>query len=225
MSDNEWLAIDLFSGTGGFSAAFTQSRDWDVITVDNAADRDEVNPTMEADVFDLTADDFPTDDYAFVVVLAGPPCKAFSMAAAHHHLDADLTPTSDFGAMSLKLVKTTLDLINALDPDWWFVENPRAGMRRVMREASWGIGEPTGTVSYCQYGRCVMKPTDLWGEHPPMVYRFCAKGEDCHTAAPRGSHKGVDGGSTSDLDRGRVPYGLSLSILEAVERAIDERKS
>jgi len=213
------LCIDLFSGTDGFSAAFIKSREWDVISVDKRNDHDDINPTMLADVFDLTGDDFPTDDYDVTVVIASPPCKAFSLAAHGHHMTKDVQPKSDFGQESLDLIKHTIDLIRDIGPDYWFLENPRAGLRRVMRRASWGLGEPTGTVSWCQYGANRMKPTDLWGVHPPMRYRFCAKGEDCHASAPRGSNTGTVSAGT-DVDRAAIPFGLSISILDAVERAL-----
>jgi len=213
------LCIDLFSGTDGFSAAFIQSREWDVISVDNRNDHDDISPTMLADVFDLTGDDFPTDDYDVTVVLASPPCKAFSLAAHGHHMDKNVQPTSDYGRESLELMEYTIDLIRDIDPEYWFLENPRAGMRRVMREKSWGLGEPTGTVSWCQYGANRMKPTDFWGEHPEMEYRFCAKGEDCHVSAPRGSQTGTQSLS-SNMESASIPYAISFSILEAVDREI-----
>jgi hypothetical protein len=83
-----------------------------------------------------------------------------------------VSPLTDFGGESVAMVKKTISLIEDLQPDYWFLENPRAGLRRVMREKFWGLGEPTGTISWCQYGANRMKPTDLWGEHPEMEYRF-----------------------------------------------------
>jgi len=213
------LCIDLFSGTDGFSAAFIKSRKWDVITVDNRNDHDDIKPIMLADVFDLTSEDFPTASYDVTVVLASPPCKAFSLAAHGHHMTKDVQPKTDFGQESLDLVKYTIDLIRDIDPDYWFLENPLAGLRRVMRRASWGLGEPTGTVSWCQYGSSSMKPTDLWGDHPPMRYRFCGRKRDCHTSAPRGAQTGTNGMS-SDVDRAAIPFGLSISILDATERSL-----
>lgn len=212
--------IDLFSGTGGFSAAFDKSRDWETFEVDlNPDGLDEIQPDLEVDVLDLSADDIPIpDDAGTVVVLASPPCKAFSMAAAHHHMDEDVQPKTDFAKTSLELVEKTLDLVGEIDPDFWFLENPRGGMRRVMREKSWGLGEPTGTVSWCQYGSNRQKMTDLWGRHPEhMVYRRCIRGESCHASAPRGSKTGTQG-MNSSVRRAAIPYALSYAILDAVDR-------
>jgi hypothetical protein len=213
------LCIDLFSGTGGFSSAFEKSRQWDVTSVDSRDDDESVNPDMVADVMDIDSGSFSLDDYSHTVMLASPPCKAFSLAGKHTHMDEDVKPLTDHAEEAMGLVKKTIDLSEEIQPDYWFLENPRGGLRRVMREKSWGLGEPTGTMSWCQYGASRMKPTDLWGEHPEMDYRFCANGEDCHTSAPRGSQTGTQGVHSS-VRRAAIPYSISLSILEAVERAI-----
>lgn len=219
MKDN--LCIDLFSGTNSFSAAFEKSREWDVVTVDlNPDDLDEIQPDIQADVRDLSADDFDIDGYENVVVLASPPCKAFSLAAAHHHMDENVEPKTDFGEMSIDLVEKTIDLCKSLSPDFWFLENPMGGMRRVMRQKDFGLGEPTGTITWCQYGANRMKKTDLWGDHPEsLVYRCCSNGEDCHASAPRGSKTGTQG-IDSSVKRAAIPFGVSLAILEAVEREL-----
>lgn len=215
--------LDLFSGTNSFSAAFEKSRDWAVYSVDlNPDDLDEINPDLEADILDLDVADLPEDFQSPDVVLASPPCKAFSLAAAHHHMTEDVEPKTDFGRESIQLVKTTIELIDELDPQFSFIENPRSGTRRVMRNKPWGLGEPTGTVSWCQYGYNRMKPTDLWGDHPDSLkYRFCGNGEDCHASATRGSQTGTQGMSSA-VKRAAIPFGLSLSILESVERAMQK---
>lgn len=211
--------LDLFSGTGGFSAAFEKSRDWEVFGVDlNPDDLDEIKPDMEADILDLSVSDLPNEYQNPDVVLASPPCKAFSMAAAHHHMSKDVEPKTDFGRTSIALIRRTIELAEELDPDYWFLENPMCGTRRVMRQKEWGLGEPTGTVTWCQYGANRMKKTDLWGEHPDsLVYRACKNGEDCHASAPRGSKTGTQG-IDSSVKRAAIPFGLSLAILEAVDR-------
>lgn len=216
------FCLDLFSGTNSFSRAFEQSRDWETYSIDlNPDDLDAIQPDMQADILTLDAGDIPLpDDLGLLVVLASPPCKAFSLAAAHHHMTEEVEPKTDFAERSLDMVEKTMRLVDELNPDYWFLENPRNGLRRVMNQKDWGEGEPTGTISWCQYGANRMKPTDLWGEHPPMKYRFCKNGEDCHASAPRGSQTGTQGINCA-VKRAAIPYGVSLSILDAVERAED----
>jgi hypothetical protein len=198
--------LDLFSGLGGFSTAFADKPDWEVTTVDVA---EEFNPDVQADVLNLRPSDLRNPD----VVIASPPCTAFSMAASGTHLDADGSPVSEWGAESLALVHHTVGLIAGLDPDWWVVENPMGGMRKV-------LGQPDAHVWWCQYGANRAKPTDLWGNLPPSFEpRRCHNGnDDCHhEPAPRGSDAGTQRSDRSAPERAKIPRKLSESILKSVE--------
>lgn len=208
---SEYHALDLFCGLGGFSAAFADSDRWHVTTVDIEARFD---PDIQADVFDLRPSEF---DAEFDVVLASPPCTAFSMAAAGTHLDGDGHPVSEWGRESLALVHHTVGIIKGLDPEWWVVENPMGGMRSV-------LGRPDYHVWWCQYGSDRAKPTDLWGRLPDLFDgRRCSNGnENCHhEPAPRGSDSGTQASGRNAAERAKVPYGLSNAIREACERALD----
>ena len=202
----EYHVLDLFCGLGGFSAAFEESDRWVVTTVDIEP---EFDPDIQADVFDLRPSDLKRD---FDVVLASPPCTQFSPMAWSHepHFERDGTPITDGAKTSVGLVYHTLGLIQAVAPTFWFVENPRGALR-------WVIGEPTATVDYCAYDHYTKKPTDLWGDHPPMTYRRC----------PHNSHTNDDGitdmelGPSDASDRAKVPVDLSEAIRDACEAALD----
>jgi hypothetical protein len=181
---------------GGFSAAFTESDDWEVITVDLDPD-DRFDPDITADVMDLRPSDLPEAD----VVLASPPCEEFSPA---NNLNGEREPDPE----DVALVYHALGLIKAKRPDYWFLENPRGRLRTL-------IGPPTAEVTYCQYGEPHMKPTDLWGRHPPMTYRRCSYGSPCHEANREGTNNYPD----DPAEKARVPYDLSVAIREAVEDA------
>lgn len=197
--------LDLFSGLGGFSQAFRESDTWKVVKVDI---REKFNPDLCEDVLDLLPTDLPDAD----VVLASPPCVCFTNASGGHHIDGEYNPRTEKAENHITLAFHTVGLIHAINPDWWFLENPTAKLRHY-------LGEPEGKVTYCQYGTEYMKPTDLWGEHPPSFeYRSCSPGGDCHI---RGL---ADDGTpaTASLpdsreERAKVPYDLSLSIRESVE--------
>jgi hypothetical protein len=210
--------LDLFCGLGGFSQAFADSDRWQVTRVDMNARFD---PDIHADIFNLRPSDFET---TYDVILAGVPCTAFSPArnmttGGDDAWDGD-TPASDESQDSVALVYHTLGLINGLSPTYWFVENPIGRLRSI-------IGQPTGTITQCQYGRDCQKPTDLWGSHPPMTYRRCSPGDSCHT--PTGSYSadksqprlGVLAESDDPAVRSALPYELSKSIREAIETALD----
>lgn len=204
--------LDLFCGLGGFSAAFADSEGWRVVTVDI---EEEFDPDIQADVMDLRPSDLPDAD----VVLASPPCTAFSMAASGTHLDSDGNPVSEWGEESIALVHHTVGLIKSLSPDYWILENPMGGMRK-------HLGQPDAHVWWCQYGSNRAKPTDLWGDIPDgFDAQRCWNGdENCHhEKAPRGSDAGTQDSGRDAAERAKVPYELSQAILKAVEGRAEQK--
>ena len=193
--------LDLFAGLGGFSQAFEESDNWEVVTVEIDPQH---NPDIEADIMDLTPRDLPDCD----VILASPPCTQFSPMAWSHekNFERDGTPITESAKHSVALVYHTLGLIKGLAPDYWFMENPKGALR-------WVIGDPTATIDYCRYGHYTKKPTDLWGNHPPMDYLRC----DHKTHTDRNGVTDMEKGPSDPSERAKVPYGVSKAILEAVE--------
>lgn len=194
--------LDLFSGLGGFSAAFRDDSDYRVTAVDI---EERFDPDVQADVLDLRPSDFESVD----IVLASPPCTAFSLAASGTHLDGDGRPVSEWGRESLALVHHTVGLIKGLNPDWYAIENPMGGMRKQ-------LGRPDAHVWWCQYGSSRAKPTDLWGRIPDSFdAQRCYNGADDHETAPRGSSTGTQGVADAS-DRAKIPYELSRALREAI---------
>ena len=190
--------VDLFSGLGGFSEGFLQ-RGHDVSRYDNDSRFEAVPNTVIRDVFDLTADDLRGAD----VVLASPPCQCFSIAAVSHHWPNNHpTPRTE---EAIRLVKYTISLISQAGSHWWILENPVGMLRNV-------LGRPDKTVCLCAWGKEAKKPTDLWGNLPPIDWRMPMKWEK----APRGAKKGVQG-YTNPAEAAKIPYDFSLAICLACE--------
>lgn len=195
------ICLDLFAGLGGFSQAFEESEQWNVIGVEL---NDDFEPDIVADILDLRPADLPEPD----VVLASPPCTDFSPMAWSHEtrIQKDGTPVTESAKQSVALVYHTLGLIKSLSPEYWFLENPKGALR-------WVIGEPVATVDYCRYGHYTKKPTDLWGEHPPMDYLRC--NHKSHTRSDGTTD--MELGPSNPSERAKVPYELSKTIFNAVE--------
>lgn len=148
------------------------------------------------------------------VIWASPPCTTYSIAAISHHrtrsADGELLPKSEAAKNADALLRHTLHLIRELRPRYWFIENPRGGLRKMsfMRDL------PRYTLTYCQYGDTRMKPTDIWTNHPsPGFLPMCHKGDPCHEAAPRGSKTGTQGLKGS-VQRSVIPAKLCEHIVE-----------
>ena len=206
--------LDLFCGLGGFSQAFEGSDRWRVTTVDI---EERFDPDVHADVFDLRPSDL---DAEYDLVLASPPCKQFSIVASRYERFADGEPQTPDARDAVALVYHTVGLIKGVSPRYWVLENPQGYLRQV-------LGDPAGRVTYCRYGAGWMKPTDLWGEHPPgFTYRSCAYGDDCHATNTDQDHGGLGNcnvaGTRDPAKRAKVPAELSVAIRDSVEAAVDD---
>lgn len=205
--------LELFCGTKCMSNAFADAG-WEVYTVDWEK---KFEPTLCADIGTLTAES--------IVELCGgvpdviwmsPDCTSYSIAAISHHRTknektGELEPKSDYAKFCDNVNSHIIDVvINQLKPKYFFIENPRGGMRKM----GFIKGLPQYTLTYCQYGDTRQKPTDIWTNHPSPGFKPpCKPGAPCHTAAPRGSKTGTQGLKDKVL-RSMIPRALCEHIVE-----------
>jgi hypothetical protein len=198
--------LDLFCGTKSVSNVFVNAG-WDAVTLD--FDR-QFEPTYACDILSL---DLKLDlrEY-FDVIWASPPCTTFSVASIGRHWK--LGNPSDEAIEGNAILAKTLEIINVLRPEYWFIENPRGMMRTLPIMASL----PRKTVTYCQYGDTRMKPTDIWTNCSHWKPKpACKNGDPCHESAPRGARTGTQG-INGARDRSRIPEKLVIEIFESIVR-------
>lgn len=207
--------LELFAGTRSIGKAF-EDAGHEVYSVE--WDKNFENIDLYADILTVTAQDI-LDKFGYPdVIWASPDCTTFSIAAISHHRKknietGNLDPVSDYAKFCDKVDRHVLDLIADLKPKYWFIENPRGGMRKMV----WMQGLPRYTVTYCQYGDKRMKPTDIWTNHPdPKFKPPCHNGDKCHEPAPRGSRTGTQGLKGSK-ERSVIPNKLCRHIVEICE--------
>jgi len=208
--------LELFAGTRSISKAF-EANGHETFCIEWSEDFENID--LCADILTVTAemilDRFGRPD----VIWASPDCTTFSIAAISHHrrknpATGNLDPVSDYAKFCDAVDKHVLQLIQELKPKYWFIENPRGGMRKM----EWMQGLPRYTVTYCQYGDNRMKPTDIWTNHPSPNFRpMCKNGDTCHEAAPRGSKTGTQGLKGSK-ERSVIPEGLCKHIVSICEQ-------
>lgn len=207
--------LELFAGTRSISKAF-EARGHETFSIEWSKDFENIN--LYADVSTITAADIISKFGHPDVIWASPDCTTFSIAAISHHRrknpeTGNLDPVSDYAKFCDEVDKHVLQLIQELKPLYWFIENPRGGMRKM----EWMQGLPRHTVTYCQYGDTRMKPTDIWTNHPaPKFKPMCKRGDKCHEAAPRGSSTGTQGLKGSK-ERSKIPDALCGHIVKICE--------
>lgn len=207
--------LELFAGTRSIGKAF-EKRGHEVYSVEWSKEFTDID--LYADILTVTAEQILRDFGRPDVIWASPDCTTFSVAAISHHRTknketGNLDPKTDYAKFCDKVDQHVLDLIRELQPKYWFIENPRGGMRKM----TWMQGLPRYTVTYCKYGDTRMKPTDIWTNHPcPKFIPPCKNGDKCHESAPRGSRTGTQG-LKGHRDRSVIPSLLCDHIAEICE--------
>ena len=213
--------LELFAGTRSIGKAF-EAHGHEVFSVE--WDKHFENIDLYADIMTVTADDIIKQFGRPDVVWASPDCTTFSIAAISHHrrknaATGNLEPVSEYAKFCDAVDQHVLQLIRELKPKFYFIENPRGGMRKM----TWMQGLPRYTVTYCQYGDTRMKPTDIWTNHPDPKFRpMCKNGDPCHERAPRGAKTGTQGLKGSK-ERSVIPEALCKHIVEICEKEVDAK--
>jgi len=244
MSD---LAVDLFSGLRGGGSGFVKLG-FRVIGVEL---NEEVNTEARElhhyiedhvmsilDIDEAWCKDLIKRHGPVKVVWASPPCTSFSVASCGHHwfppeADGTRKPKSEKAELGVKLVEHTLKVIEWLQPDFFWIENPVGILRKLpLLDHLQHV-----KITYCRYGEERMKPTDLWGKFPSSwrPRPECTnrsnrvgtitiqdgrefvpdnEGNPCHVVARRGMATGTQGLKGNAL-RSIVAHELSDEVAQA----------
>lgn len=207
--------LELFRGTGGISEAF-RKRGNETYTVD--WDKKLKGIDLYADIGKLTASEIIEKFGHPDVIWASPDCTTFSVIRIGKHRKknyetGELEPVSEYAKFCDEVDSHVVELIKELNPKYYFIENPRGGLRKM----KYMEGLPRYTVTYCKYGETRMKPTDIWTNHPdPKFIPPCKNGDPCHERSPRGSRTGTKSIRTA-LGRAKIPEKLCEHIVDICE--------
>lgn len=138
--------LELFAGTRSIGRAF-ERKGHEVFSIDWDERFDGID--LCADILTVSAEDIISKFGQPDVIWASPDCTTYSIAAISHHRireeSGNLAPKSDYAKKCDKVNKHVHELIEQLQPKYWFIENPRGGMRKM----DFMQGLPRYTVTYC----------------------------------------------------------------------------
>ena len=205
--------LEIFAGTRSIGKAF-EKRGHNVLSIDWDTTLPDID--IYADILTLDPEYIKAIFPDINVIWASPDCTTYSVAAISKHRENKnglLLPKTEYAEYCDRVNIYLHNLIMVLDPNYWFIENPRGAMRKMY----FMQGLPRYTVTYCQYGDNRMKPTDIWTNHPnPQFKPPCKNGDSCHERAPRGSKCGTQRLKGSK-ERGIIPLNLCDHIVDICE--------
>ena len=126
--------LELFAGTRSIGRAF-EKRGHSVFSVD--WDKQFDNIDLYADISKLTSDDIINLFGKPDVIWASFDCTSYSVAAISHHRrknpeNGNLDPISDYAKFCDVCNQNVIGLIKQLKPTYFFIENPRGGLRKMI---------------------------------------------------------------------------------------------
>jgi site-specific DNA-cytosine methylase len=174
--------LDLCSGTKSIGKAikriFVQEYEVVYVSVDS---ENESHPTFCVDIRKWDFGKELTEKYGksvrFDIIWASPPCTEYSLAKS--------TGVRDFKTADA-IVKKCLEIIGALKPRKWYMENPSTGHlhKRAFMRSQEGF---KNKCCYCRYGRAFKKPTHIW-TNVRCALKVCTTTTPCKWKSATNSH-------------------------------------
>lgn len=154
--------LELFSGSKTVST-IAESLNYTTFSIDSEA---KFKPSLVKDISKLSLKDIPGQK-SISIVWASIPCTQYSILNLANHWDKIVyshrkyyyIPKTKEAKQAAQLLEKTIWLINSINPDYYFIENPRGALRHMPQIR---FAPVRHEISYSDFGLDIYKPTDIF---------------------------------------------------------------
>lgn len=166
--------LELFSGTKSIGKIFEENG-CETVSVDI---NPKANPDICCDILELDYKSLwkPND---FDVIWTSPPCTEYS---AMRNISISKGGRPRNLELANKIVLKTFEIIEYLQPKFWFMENPDSGL---LKNQEFMKDIPFVRTDYCKYGYPYRKRTRFWGSVEGLKLQMCKY--DCNATDDSGN--------------------------------------
>lgn len=201
--------VELFCGYGVISDSF-KKLGFEIFTTDIRKRKGVCEPDLRKDILELRKQDIPFEKVH--VLWASPPCDIWSYASGSFHWTGEGLPKTEKSQAHIKILMRTLELIEEITPDYFFIENPRGRMRRYPPFVEW-LEKHNGvekTLTYSSYGFKTVKPTNIFTNLKEISFKDLDR-------FGRGAKNKFKLENASKCQKQKVPQELSDFIAKSVQ--------
>lgn len=157
--------FELFAGSCSLSKAL-KSKGVQCTSVDIRKRKGICEPDLRLDIQKVSSSLLMENylDHNVNFMWLGLPCDIWSYASGGFHLDADFKPKTQKAIEHIQLLNKCQDLIDEINPDIFFIENPRGKLRHYPPFIEWLKNNQAFELqlTMSSYGFPTTKPTSIF---------------------------------------------------------------
>ncbi|HEA46686.1 MAG TPA: DNA cytosine methyltransferase [Candidatus Pacearchaeota archaeon] len=162
--------VELFCGFGVVTDYFKQAG-FNTWKTDIRKRKGICEPDLRKNILELKIFEIPFKKIH--VLWASLPCDVWSYASGDFHWNKDGYPKTQKCIDHIEILKKSLAIIDELNPDIFFIENPRGRLRNFQPFVKW-LEKHHGvikTLTYSSYGFPATKPTNIFTNAKEISFR------------------------------------------------------